>query len=131
MLDTDYIETLHILGKDVKVGLDDNGQCFYFEYTDDDGNEQQIGCGTYNTQYLEEIYGYFDPMGTTISIFGKESFDDATRNMVKRYEKRKEIDPEDEYNNAWYEEIIKPRLELKEWNQYDFEAMYKERLKND
>ena len=127
MTDKEYIETLNICGRQVRVGMDDYGQCYFFEFVDDNGDVQSIGCGTYNTNYLEEIYGYFDPIGTMISIYGKESFDESTKNMLTRYEKYKAEDTNDEYNNQWYEEVIKPRLELKEWNHYDFEAMYNER----
>ena len=127
MTKQEYIETLYINGIKVDVGIDDYGQCYFFEYTDENGQFNSIGCGTYNEWYLEEIYYYLDPYSTEISLYGKDEFDAITANMLARYQKYIKEDPNDKFANEWYESTIKPRLELKTWNTYDFEQMYKDR----
>lgn len=59
MLKEEYIETIRIKGKEVDVGLDDYGQCYFFEYKDDNGKLQEICCGSYNPDYKREIADYF------------------------------------------------------------------------
>ena len=56
----DYVETLIIKGKRVDVGLDDYGQCYYFEYKDDKGDNREISCGSFNEDYLGEIADFFN-----------------------------------------------------------------------
>jgi len=51
----DYAETLVIDGRLVPVGLDDYGQCYYFEYVDENGQLQEMSCGSYNFNYKQEI----------------------------------------------------------------------------
>lgn len=55
----EYIETLIIKDIEIDVGIDDYGQCYFFEYIDGNGNKRKIGCGSYNPNYKEEIAGYF------------------------------------------------------------------------
>lgn len=57
----EYIKTLNVAGKEVKLGLNDYGQCYFIEWVDEDGKEQSMGLGTYNSHYLEDIYYLFDP----------------------------------------------------------------------
>ena len=60
MTEQEYIKTLHINGQDIDLGLDDYGQCYFIEWTDNAGKKQDLGLGTYNFRYLEEIYYMFD-----------------------------------------------------------------------
>ena len=62
MKQEDYIETLVINGHIVPVGMDDYGQCYYFEYLDENGQLQEMGCGTYNFNYKREIESFFKVM---------------------------------------------------------------------
>lgn len=57
-----YIKTFTINGHEIKLGLDDYGQCYFIEWTDENGNKQDTGLGTYNFHYMEEIYYRFDPI---------------------------------------------------------------------
>lgn len=57
----EYVKTLNICGKEIQLGLDDYGQCYFIEWIDDEGREQSTGLGTYNFHYLEDIYYLFDP----------------------------------------------------------------------
>lgn len=130
MTDQEYVETLHINGKEIKVGLDDYGQCYFFEYLDENNKLVSVSCGSYNSQYLEEIYYYFDPYSTEISLYGKDYFDEITQDMLKRYNKYKKEENDEagkKYIDDWYMEVIKPRLDLSEWTFYDFDKMYKNR----
>ena len=58
----EYIKTFHIDGKDIKLGLNDYGQCYFVEWEDDEGKIQDVGLGTYNFDYMEEVYYMFDPV---------------------------------------------------------------------
>lgn len=51
----DYLETKVINGQMVNIGMDDYGQCYYFEYIDKNGQLKEMSCGTYNFDYIEEI----------------------------------------------------------------------------
>ena len=55
----EYIKTLIIKGQKVEVGMDDYGQCYFFEYKDENGKVQEVCCGSYNPNYEEEIADYF------------------------------------------------------------------------
>jgi len=119
MTKEEYVETLYIKGKKVDVGMDDYGQCYFFEYIDDDGEVQSIGCGTYNTHYLEEIYGHFDWKGTCISIWGQDDWDERIETLQKRYDKDPDRFPD--LKNTIY------RMKNDEYEIYDFEKMYRDR----
>ena len=56
----EYIKTLNVGGKEIKLGLDDYGQCYFIEWTDDLGLHHEMGLGTYNFNYMEDIYCMFD-----------------------------------------------------------------------
>ena len=56
----DYVETLNVKGKRVDVGLDDCGQCYYFEFKDDNGDTHEVSCGSFNGDYIGEIAAYFN-----------------------------------------------------------------------
>ena len=58
----EYVETLVVNGRVVPVGMDDYGQCYFFEYVDHNGELKEMGCGTYNEHYKEEIQAFFDIM---------------------------------------------------------------------
>jgi len=62
-----YIETLHINGYDINLGIDDYGQCYFIEW-EEDGQKKDLGLGTYNFRYLEEIYYLFDPVYKILAI---------------------------------------------------------------
>ena len=62
----DYITTINVNGTDVKIGMDDYGQCYYIEW-EEDGETKSTGLGTYNLYYLEEIYNLFDDTYKDIS----------------------------------------------------------------
>lgn len=50
----DFVKTVIIDGVKVDIGIDDYGQCYYFEYMKD-GKMIERSCGTYNTDYMEEV----------------------------------------------------------------------------
>ena len=58
----DYIESKVINGYLVNIGIDDYGQCFYFEYLGKDGELKEVSCGTYNLEYMDEIDYYMNHM---------------------------------------------------------------------
>lgn len=126
--------TINAFGKEIKIGDDDYGQCYFFEYTNDDGTIYEDSCGTYNTDFLEYIYWHFDKIGTEISMHGLEAFNKHTDFLVEnnqtRLEKAKREGDEKwaKYIEDLFEKNIKPRLNIEEkgYNTYDFEAMYKE-----
>lgn len=42
-------------GQDIKVDMDDGGQCYYFIY-----KSKEYSCGAYNTDYLSEVIAVVD-----------------------------------------------------------------------
>lgn len=60
MTKEEYVKTFEICGTKVDLGLDDYGQCYFIEWTNESGEVNSIGLGTYNFNYLEEIYSIFD-----------------------------------------------------------------------
>ena len=60
MKKSEYIKTVVVCGRPVKVGLDDYGQCYIIEY-EEDGEVREESCGGFNTDYMDYIYARFDP----------------------------------------------------------------------
>lgn len=76
MTSKEYIKTFNINGKEIKLGLDDYGQCYFIEWVDDLGNTRETGLGTYNFRYMEDIYYLFDPHYKELAR--KDMFGDLT-----------------------------------------------------
>ena len=56
----DYVETVIYNGQMINVGIDDYGQCYYLEFVDKNtGKLTEVGCGTYNSDYMGEIEWLF------------------------------------------------------------------------
>ena len=73
MTENEYVKTLNICGTEVKLGLDDYGQCYFVEW-EEDGKTRETGLGTYNSNYMEAIYYMFDPRYKELSkrgLFGE------------------------------------------------------------
>lgn len=51
----DSFKIIRYRGQDIKVDIDDSGQCYYFIY-----KGKEYSCGTYNTDYLSEIIAAVD-----------------------------------------------------------------------
>lgn len=58
MKQSEYIKTIVLDGKMINIGLDDYGQCYFFEYVKD-GTLKEVSCGTYCPDYMQEIKDYF------------------------------------------------------------------------
>ena len=58
MKQNEYIKTIVLDGKMINIGLDDYGQCYFFEYVKD-GALKEVSCGTYCPDYMQEIKDYF------------------------------------------------------------------------
>lgn len=85
----EYIKTFTICGKDIDLGLDDYGQCYFVEWTDENGVKKDVGLGTYNLHYMEEIYYMFDPtykLLSTIDLYGEE-FTPEEKEQWDKYQK--------------------------------------------
>lgn len=62
----EYVTTLNICGKEIKLGLDDCGQCYFVEWLEN-GETKSMGLGTYNFHYMSDIYYMFDPVYKELS----------------------------------------------------------------
>lgn len=51
MLREEYVKTVYVCGKKVDIGMDDYGQCYFFEW-EEDGELRCETCGTYNSDYM-------------------------------------------------------------------------------
>lgn len=81
----DYIKTVEIDGIKVDIGMDDYGQCYYFEYTDKDGEFHQYSCGTYNMDYMFDILYTVSPRFH--ELFWKDELTNEEREEYAKYEK--------------------------------------------
>ena len=71
----DYLKSIVIDDTLVNIGIDDYGQCYYFEYYDTKERQiKEVSCGTYCTNYEQEIKDYF-----TIKAF--DDYEDYKHNI--------------------------------------------------
>lgn len=85
----DYVKTLTVNGKEIKLGKDDYGQCYFIEWEEPNGEVMDAGLGTYNMYYMEDIYHMFDPVYEQLShkdLFGEE-FTDTEKKLWDEYMK--------------------------------------------
>lgn len=58
----EYVKTIVCNGVMINIGLDDAGQQYFLEYVNDSGELVEVGCGSYNTDYMEVVESYWgDP----------------------------------------------------------------------
>lgn len=50
----EYVTTVVYNGHLINVGIDDYGQQYFLEYLKD-GKLEEVGCGAYNSEYMQEI----------------------------------------------------------------------------
>ena len=55
----EYVESVKVGDIKVDIGIDDYGQCYFFEYLDN-GELKEVCCSPYNLLYMEEIASYFN-----------------------------------------------------------------------
>ena len=60
MTPDEYIRTLTINGKDIKLGFDDYGQCFFVEW-EEDGKVNSHSFGVFNSDYMYDLFYMFEP----------------------------------------------------------------------
>lgn len=93
----EFVRKLKVKDIIVEVGMDDYGQCYFFEYTDKKGELKVVCCGSYNPDYKDEIAGYF---GVDISevedIYSSMSEEDYISMRQKTDELRKQKEQLDE-----------------------------------
>ena len=58
--DGELVSIIKVKGKEVKLCIDDYGQCYFANYIDDDGKEQEIFFGTYCTEIMDELFYFID-----------------------------------------------------------------------
>lgn len=85
----EFLKTLKVCGKEIKLGLDDYGQCYYIEWEDENEQTQSTGLGTYNFNYMESIYHLFDEKYRNLSrkdLWGEKMTETELRDW-KKYQK--------------------------------------------
>ena len=58
--DDELISIIKIKEKEVRVGVDDYGQCYFASYIDENGEEQEVSFGTYCTEFMEDLFFFAD-----------------------------------------------------------------------
>ena len=58
MKQSEYIKTIVLNNIMINIGMDDYGQCYFFEYVSN-GKLKEVSCGTYCLDYMQEIKDYF------------------------------------------------------------------------
>lgn len=96
----EFVRKLTINGIDIDVGKDDYGQCYFFEYKDENGNLKTESMGTYNIDYVKFCYYFFNPEYR--ALFKKDLYgDEMTEEEWSKY-------------NSYLDEIKRIELE-EEW----------------
>ena len=90
MDEKDYVKTLVVGGKEIKLGLDDCGQCYYIEW-EQDGETKETCLGTYNFHYMEDIFHLFD---------------DDYRNLSRKWLWSEDMTSDEQANWNEYQRII-------------------------
>lgn len=54
----EYVESVKLNDMVIDIGIDDYGQCYFFEFPKN-GKIEEVCCGSYNTGYMYEIADYF------------------------------------------------------------------------
>ena len=60
MKKSEYVKTITIKDQEIRIGKDDYGQCYFVEWTDDEGSHE-MGLGTYNEDIMGDLLYIFDP----------------------------------------------------------------------
>lgn len=84
----EYIKTINVDGKEIKLGFNDYNQCYFIEWTDENGIVQETGLGAFNSNYMDDIYYLFDEKYKALTK--KELFGDLTDkdwNELRKYDK--------------------------------------------
>ena len=55
MTKEEFVKSIEYNGIKIDIGEDDYGQQYFLEYTDRNGKIHEIGCGAYNTNYMDII----------------------------------------------------------------------------
>lgn len=82
-----YIKTFNICGHKIDLGLDDYGQCYFIEWTDSKGAAQSANFGSYDSDYMRNIYYTFDNRYRELSkkeLFGE--LNDSERAEMNHYQ---------------------------------------------
>lgn len=90
MTKEEYLKTVVVDGKKIEVGMDDYGQCYFYEW-EEDGEIKSESCGTYNFDYMSQIMYHFC---------------DEYRNLVKKYYYGGGLDKAESAKLKEYEEYI-------------------------
>ena len=95
MESNNYIKTLIVNGKEIKLGMNDYCQCYFIEWEDDEGKIQDASLGTYNSDYMGEVYYRFDPVYKDLfrkDLYGEElteedeaKFEEYQKMFAKEY----------------------------------------------
>ena len=107
--DVSYISSIKIINIPVNIYVSDYGQCFFFTYIEN-GKVREVGCGTYETDFLECIVSTIDWKGYHISVYDE----DVWNALVERIKSRtgEDIDTDD-YMVYNFEEMYKELEEFK------------------
>lgn len=89
MTNEEYFKSIFINNKEIKLGIDDYGQCFFIEFINDNNEIETISLGTYNLNYMEEIYSIFDKTYITLleKKFLNKPFSKRDKKKWEEYEK--------------------------------------------
>lgn len=90
-----YICSYICNGKLVNVFMDDYGQQYFYEYVDDEGNLQSVGCGAYAFDYEAQIEHDLD----YDAWFDKQ--DDCIKEMIIRGKRRVVREVIEKPNGYW------------------------------
>ena len=59
----DYVATNELNNPKIDIGNDDYSQQYFFEFINEDGEKESLGCGAYNLNFLDEVIFTIDRKG--------------------------------------------------------------------
>lgn len=84
----EYVKTLVIYGRMVNIGMDDYGQQYFLEYLADNGELTEVGCGAYETDYVDFAKSFLDYRRYLIEKFGEEEVIKMEKEREERMKRR-------------------------------------------
>lgn len=124
MKSLEYVTTVLVKDYVVNIGIDDYGQCYFIEWVENENGKdvvRSLSLGTYCTNYLESTYSIFDYKGASISLYGKEQWEEDTARIKGRYISSGWADENPEAYLQWLTDRNR-----EDYGIYDFPKMYEE-----
>lgn len=70
----EYIETIVVGKQMIPIGIDDAGQCYFYEYINENGELAEMSLGSYNMNYKEDVEYVFGEPARDCTLYPEDAF---------------------------------------------------------